>query len=639
MRAALLTSAFLRSTLTGFILLACATLDAQAQNIMAAGARNVKDYGAKGDGVTDDTQAFLDALNQGRDSHPPFLSPVAVYVPPGTYLIKKTLILWRQTLLFGEWTDPPTLVLAPNSSDFQDERDPKPFLVTAGGYNVRAYSTDWKTRSDQYNGKTNNSFYIFLEDLKIKVSAHNLGCDHAIYWACAQQTGIRNVAIDGGEVAYALEAGLDGGGGVWEGLVVSNSRNGVLGDACSGIMVRDCTFNAPVTIESYYLCNWTFLATKFNSPGRGLALKNGLGIVSILDSEFPNRTPLIADSKSGLHLENVQCEKVNQFAKKQKTGSPLNWTSGKVIKNGVTTTYHDPSRGTPMLNANYKWGIARPRPSTACVNIKDLGAKGDGVSDDTAVIQLALGKYSEILFPLGNYLVSEPLVVRAGQGLFGQSVGSVIQFTGRRAGAETGTPHISVEGGSQGVVIVGLWFRNLADGGKCCLWDADSSSIVMDSEFINESSSNTQPAWFFRRGGGFIENSWNPGNSAYGAVINTSDPLWLYSVQEEHYSMTALRIENAANVVGLNLEFERSPAYVSIKNSKNICLNGVVAGNWNSNSKQLIEVQNSKIFLFGLQTNRNQSGIVLDKTTTPFRHYGMSDKEGNFVTLAGFIRE
>src|ERR1700737_4573624 len=89
----------------------------QAQNILASSARNVRDYGAKGDGFTDDTQAFLDALNKDRHSPPlSHFTPTAVYVPPGTYLIKKTLILWAKTLLFGEWTNPPTLLLAPNST-------------------------------------------------------------------------------------------------------------------------------------------------------------------------------------------------------------------------------------------------------------------------------------------------------------------------------------------------------------------------------------------------------------------------------------------------------------------------------------------------------------------------------------------
>jgi hypothetical protein len=632
----------IRTVLFVLVALLYTALNAKAQNIMPAGARNVKNYGAKGDGVSDDTQAFLDALNQGRDSRPPFLSAVAVYVPPGTYLIKKTLILWRQTLLFGEWTNPPTLVLAPNSPDFQEPSHPRPFLVTAGGYNVRAYSTDWKTRTGQCNGSTNNTFFIFLEDLKVKIGANNPGCDHAILWACAQQTGIRNVAIDGGAADYALEAGLEGGGGVWEGLTVGNSVHGVLISACSEMMVRNCRFNTPLTIGGYYLCCWDFLGCTFNHP-KGVTLANQ-GFVSILDSQFLNNTPL--NIGGACHLEQIQfanrsAAPASVQANVSSTGLLTQWTSGQVIIDGASVSGSGVSAADTSVFQGTGGAFAYPRPTAACINIKALGAKGDGSSDDTTVIQLALRKYSEIFFPLGTYLVSAPLTVRAGRKLFGQSVGSIIQLAGGSAGFEPGsqTPRISVERGSQGVAIVGVWFWNVADGGGCCLWNADSSSIVMDSEFINQSPGNYQPAWLFRSGGGFIENCWNPGNGAYGLTINTSDPLWLYSVQEEHYTVTALRIENAANVVGLNVQFETSPTYVSIKNSKNIYLNGVLAGNWNSNSKQLVEIQNSKTCLFGLATNRNRSGIVIDKTTSPIRSYGASDRKGNFVTLDGFIKQ
>ncbi len=43
---------------------------------------NVKDFGAKGDGVTDDTAAIQDALNTGGD----------VYIPEGVYIVTSLLL-------------------------------------------------------------------------------------------------------------------------------------------------------------------------------------------------------------------------------------------------------------------------------------------------------------------------------------------------------------------------------------------------------------------------------------------------------------------------------------------------------------------------------------------------------------------
>ena len=72
---------------------------AAASTIFSQGARNVKkaaSYGgvnAVGDGVTDDTQAFLDALNIGRHRPNDSFSPVAIYVPPGIYRVSETLLI------------------------------------------------------------------------------------------------------------------------------------------------------------------------------------------------------------------------------------------------------------------------------------------------------------------------------------------------------------------------------------------------------------------------------------------------------------------------------------------------------------------------------------------------------------------
>lgn len=49
---------------------------------------NVKDFGAKADGVTDDYQAIVDAINSVKKS-----TPAVIYFPEGTYLIKSKISL------------------------------------------------------------------------------------------------------------------------------------------------------------------------------------------------------------------------------------------------------------------------------------------------------------------------------------------------------------------------------------------------------------------------------------------------------------------------------------------------------------------------------------------------------------------
>lgn len=51
----------------------------------------------------------------------------------------------------------------------------------------------------------------------------------------------------------------------------------------------------------------------------------------------------------------------------------------------------------------------------AAVSVKDFGAKGDGVSDDTQAIQSALDSGSKVVIPEGTFLVSNALEPKAGQ--------------------------------------------------------------------------------------------------------------------------------------------------------------------------------------------------------------------------------
>src|ERR1700737_4066010 len=122
-----------------------------AATVLSQGARNVKNgaaYGgasAFGDGVHDDTQAFLDALNIGLNVNRNGGPIAPIYVPPGTYLLSKQLILWVPGFMFGEPSNPPTLVL--KSGSLTDTSNPKPFIVTLSSYNHQPYDTNWNSES------------------------------------------------------------------------------------------------------------------------------------------------------------------------------------------------------------------------------------------------------------------------------------------------------------------------------------------------------------------------------------------------------------------------------------------------------------------------------------------------------------
>lgn len=58
----------------------------------------------------------------------------------------------------------------------------------------------------------------------------------------------------------------------------------------------------------------------------------------------------------------------------------------------------------------------------AIVNVKDYGAIGDGVTDDTAAFQAAIATGIPVWVPIGEYKITAPLLINEG-GLFGEAVG------------------------------------------------------------------------------------------------------------------------------------------------------------------------------------------------------------------------
>jgi len=68
------------------------------------------------------------------------------------------------------------------------------------------------------------------------------------------------------------------------------------------------------------------------------------------------------------------------------------------------------------------------------VNLRDLGAKGDGKTDDTEVLQKAITAHRAIYLPSGFYVVHDTLALRPGHGVDRTASGrNADNFAGRHA--------------------------------------------------------------------------------------------------------------------------------------------------------------------------------------------------------------
>ncbi len=119
------------------------------------------------------------------------------------------------------------------------------------------------------------------------------------------------------------------------------------------------------------------------------------------------------------------------------------------------------------------------------VSIKDFGAAGDGVSDDTLAIQTALASAMAVHVPPGTYVISQSLTVEEGRTLFGDGQSSVIRGTGHgfdliRVPASYATVRdLKLENGAAGVRLFG-------DAAPCVqnslldltIWDADIGLVL-----------------------------------------------------------------------------------------------------------------------------------------------------------------
>ncbi|KAG7285737.1 hypothetical protein NEMBOFW57_008031 [Staphylotrichum longicolle] len=473
--------------------------------------RNVKAYGAKGDGSTDDTAAINRAISEGSRCGPGCTgstkTPGLVYFPPGTYLVSSSIIDFYNTQLIGNPGCPPVLKA---TADFSDR-----WLLDSNKYGANGLA--W--------GAT-NVFWRQVANFVIDITAVPAGnLISGIHWPSSQSTSLSNIVFKSSEAS---------GTNQHQGLFIEEGSGGYVGDLvfygggqALAIGNQQFTFrnisihNAQTAIKQSWSWGWTYKSVSINNCGVGFDFTDSAGAVgsiTVLDSEI-NNTPIgIKYGSQGkappvsnnfifenLHLNNVP------IAIQGPSGTVLEGSTGQtVIEAWGRGHRYSPVDGPIPFEG---WFLPNPRPASLVagnayyerskpqyetvpvsefVSARAAGAKGDGSSDDTAalnalfasaaaankIVFLDAGMYvvtSTVKIPPGSRIVGEAFPVILSSGSFFASASSpqpVVQVgtPGQTGRVEWSNTIVSTRGAQAGAILIQY---NLASpaGHPSGLWD------------------------------------------------------------------------------------------------------------------------------------------------------------------------
>ena len=423
--------------------------------------RNVLDYGAKGDGSTDDTAAINKAMSEGGrcggganacDSST--VTPAILYFPGGkTYLVSKPINMYYYTQMVGDATNLPTIAASSNFVGMA--------VIDADPYDYNAQPVDnWFTNQ--------NNFFRQVRNFKIDISQWGGGLSGAgIHWQVAQATSLQNIVFQQSENPASTQQGIfmdNGSGGFMADLTFNNGHQcAFLGS--QQFTTRNLTFNnCQTAIFMNWNWGWTLQGITVNGGGTALDMSvnptnQSVGSVLLADSTikgvqygvrfaYQNSSANTYPTGGTLIIDNVDMSGVSQAAVVDYSNNtvlaPGNidaWASG----NGYTASRQStdtvmagqrqenpiaaPTKAKSLLDSDGRiFAISRPQyeslPTGSIVSAKQSGCAGDGKTDDTAAIKSLLQQVANTekvaYFEHGAYLVTDTITVPANVKMTGE---------------------------------------------------------------------------------------------------------------------------------------------------------------------------------------------------------------------------
>jgi Pectate lyase superfamily protein/SMP-30/Gluconolactonase/LRE-like region len=237
-------------------------------------------------------------------------------------------------------------------------------------------------------------------------------------------------------------------------------------------------------------------------------------------------------------------------------------------------------------------------PIDTWVDIRSLGAQGDGTADDTDALRKAIAEHRTIYFPSGQYRVTDTIKLRPDTVLIGlhPSVTRILLADSTAAFQGVGNPKPLLETPKDGTNIVtgiGLYTNGINPRAVAAKWMAGTDSMMNDVRFLgghgtidpNASAEEAHKIWkeiyndtrsgdsnpnrrwdgqypsLWITGGGAFVGIWTPSTFAQAGlyISNTSTAGRIYELSSEHHVRNEVVLDHVSNwqIYALQTEEER----------------------------------------------------------------------------------
>jgi hypothetical protein len=459
-----------------------------------------EEFNIKADGRTDVSDELQSAINKVKTEK----NFGIVFLPEGRYLISKIIYIPAAVRLIGYGKYRPEIVLARNSPGYQkidpDSPYPEKYMIFFTGGLV----TEGRQPGDAGAG----TFYSAISNINLRIEDGN-PIAVALRTHYAQHGFVSHMVINIGKG----KAGISEVGNELENIKFYGGDYGIIAGQTSPswpVAMVDTYFEGQrkAAIQCH---NTGFAIVNMHARNVPVAVEikeNDIDRLFMEDCVFDNvkdAAIIISREQHALtqvNLINVSCRNVPVLAKMRQSGEKIepgmklyrvkDFTYGLVMDDMVTGSEYRTIKEIEPLKvfpAGTEPLIPSLPPMESWVNIRELGAKGDGVTDDTRIFENAIAMHKNIYVPQGWYHLTRTLKMRPGTALIGLHPMGTQLIIDESEPAFSGfggpVPLVeSSEGGDDILNGIGLNTGGINYRAVGCKWMAGEKSYMNDIKFV-----------------------------------------------------------------------------------------------------------------------------------------------------------